>query len=106
MGNASRWFKHITRMADANNVRKRKSDSSEVKKPQPKQGQTSGGKSKTRFTPEQLLTLNKIFEERKYIDEKERQELAENFNVAEKSIHNWFQNARTRWKKAVFVEQS
>ncbi|KAI3378092.1 hypothetical protein SNEBB_001100 [Seison nebaliae] len=57
-------------------------------------------KARTTFTGRQIYELEKQFEAKKYLSSSERAELANYLNVTETQVKIWFQNRRTKWKKA------
>ena len=57
-------------------------------------------KSRTVFTSEQLLLLERKFEEKKYLSMTDRYYLAHKLGLSEQQIKTWFQNRRTKWKKS------
>jgi len=56
-------------------------------------------KLRTTFTGRQIYELEKMFENKKYLNSKERTELSRLLNVTEQQVKIWFQNRRTKWKK-------
>ncbi|CAJ0594189.1 unnamed protein product [Cylicocyclus nassatus] len=57
-------------------------------------------KARTTFSGRQIFELEKQFETKKYLSSTERSELAKNLHVTETQVKIWFQNRRTKWKKA------
>ena len=51
------------------------------------------------FSHEQVLTLQKVFSTKKYLDNTERSELARKLNMTDQQIKIWFQNRRYKEKK-------
>ncbi|KAJ3610224.1 hypothetical protein NHX12_022318 [Muraenolepis orangiensis] len=56
---------------------------------------------RTKFTPEQINKLEKIFGKRKYLDAGERLKTAQKLNLSETQIRTWFQNRRMKLKREV-----
>ena len=54
---------------------------------------------RTAFTSEQLARLKNEFTENRYLNEKRRQELANELQLHENQIKIWFQNKRAKIKK-------
>lgn len=54
---------------------------------------------RTAFTSEQLARLKNEFNENRYLNEKRRQELANELQLHENQIKIWFQNKRAKIKK-------
>ncbi|CAF1013128.1 unnamed protein product [Rotaria sordida] len=57
-------------------------------------------KARTTFTGKQIFELEKKFEDKKYLSSTERAEMATLLTVTETQVKIWFQNRRTKWKKA------
>ena len=51
------------------------------------------------FTHEQVLKLQKVFQKKKYLGNRERTELAHALKMTEQQIKIWFQNRRYKEKK-------
>merc|ERR1712117_398603 len=60
-------------------------------------------KARTAFTDYQLQTLEKSFERQKYLSVQDRQELAAKLNLTDTQVKTWYQNRRTKWKRATSV---
>ncbi|XP_047208371.1 homeobox protein vent1-like [Girardinichthys multiradiatus] len=56
---------------------------------------------RTKFTPEQISKLEKIFSEHKYMDAGERVNTAQKLNLTETQVRTWFQNRRMKLKREV-----
>uniref|UniRef100_A0A4W5M6E0 Ventral homeobox n=1 Tax=Hucho hucho TaxID=62062 RepID=A0A4W5M6E0_9TELE len=54
---------------------------------------------RTRFTPEQIEKLEKIFKKHKYPDAGERVKTALKLNLSETQVRTWFQNRRMKLKR-------
>ena len=57
------------------------------------------------FTHEQVLKLQKVFQNKKYLGNRERTELAQKLNMTEQQIKIWFQNRRYKEKKQLKSEE-
>ena len=57
-------------------------------------------RARTAFTPVQLLVLETAFEKNHYVVGFERKQLARYLKLSETQVKVWFQNRRTKWKKA------
>ncbi|XP_043239183.1 ventral anterior homeobox 1-like [Amphibalanus amphitrite] len=57
-------------------------------------------KARTTFTGHQIFELERQFEIKKYLGSAERTEMAKLLDVTETQVKIWFQNRRTKWKKA------
>ncbi|XP_043200797.1 transcription factor LBX2-like [Amphibalanus amphitrite] len=57
-------------------------------------------KARTTFTGRQIFELEKQFEIKKYLSSTERSDMAKLLSVTETQVKIWFQNRRTKWKKA------
>ena len=57
-------------------------------------------KMRTTFTGKQIFQLEKSFESKKYLSSAERAEMATSLEVTQQQVKIWFQNRRTKWKKA------
>ncbi|KAL5008639.1 hypothetical protein ScPMuIL_014220 [Solemya velum] len=55
--------------------------------------------TRTKYTPQQINTLEKVFMENPYPDTDEVERLAGEFGVPEGKIRIWFQNKRARWRR-------
>ena len=55
---------------------------------------------RTTFTGKQIFELEKSFESKKYLSSAERAEMATSLKVTQQQVKIWFQNRRTKWKKA------
>ncbi|KAI4874898.1 hypothetical protein NFI96_034470, partial [Prochilodus magdalenae] len=56
---------------------------------------------RTKFTPEQIDKLEKIFSQHKYLDAGERVKTALKLSLSETQIRTWFQNRRMKLKREV-----
>ncbi|XP_062319876.1 homeobox protein vent1-like [Osmerus eperlanus] len=56
---------------------------------------------RTKFTPEQIHKLEKIFNKHKYLDAGERVKTALKLNLSETQVRTWFQNRRMKLKREV-----
>ncbi|XP_041921936.1 homeobox protein vent1-like [Alosa sapidissima] len=56
---------------------------------------------RTKFTPEQIQKLEKIFSKHKYLDAGERTKTALKLNLSETQVRTWFQNRRMKVKRDV-----
>ncbi|XP_062851316.1 homeobox protein vent1-like [Trichomycterus rosablanca] len=56
---------------------------------------------RTKFTPEQIVKLEKLFRKHKYLDASERAKAAQKLNLSETQIRTWFQNRRMKMKREV-----
>ncbi|XP_026211878.1 ventral homeobox [Anabas testudineus] len=56
---------------------------------------------RTKFTPEQINKLEKIFSKHKYLDAGERVKTAQKLNLTETQVRTWFQNRRMKLKREV-----
>ncbi|XP_051508350.1 homeobox protein vent1-like [Myxocyprinus asiaticus] len=54
---------------------------------------------RTKFTPEQIDKLEKIFHKHKYLDVGERVKIALKLNLSETQVRTWFQNRRMKLKR-------
>eukprot|EP00116_Pleurobrachia_bachei_P007187 sb/3467449/ len=61
-------------------------------------------KPRTHFTDSQVVELEKIFEDKKYLDAKEREVVACDLSLHEEQVKNWFQNRRSKWRKDKNIE--
>ncbi|KAM4607911.1 homeobox protein vent1-like [Polymixia lowei] len=56
---------------------------------------------RTKFTPEQIHKLEKIFNKHKYLEAGERVKTAHKLNLSETQVRTWFQNRRMKLKREV-----
>nr|XP_061794118.1 homeobox protein vent1-like [Nerophis lumbriciformis] len=56
---------------------------------------------RTKFTPEQISRLVKIFDKHKYLDAGERVKTARKLGLTETQVRTWFQNRRMKLKREV-----
>ncbi|KAM9804253.1 homeobox protein vent1-like [Neosynchiropus ocellatus] len=56
---------------------------------------------RTKFTPEQIRKLEKIFNKHKYLDASEREKTAIKLELSETQVRTWFQNRRMKLKREV-----
>ncbi|KAM9726614.1 uncharacterized protein ACNS7B_017503 [Menidia menidia] len=56
---------------------------------------------RTKFSPEQISKLEKIFSKHKYLDSGERVKTAQKLNLTETQVRTWFQNRRMKLKREV-----
>uniref|UniRef100_A0A665UFX8 Ventral homeobox n=1 Tax=Echeneis naucrates TaxID=173247 RepID=A0A665UFX8_ECHNA len=56
---------------------------------------------RTKFTPDQISRLEKIFNKHKYLDASERTRTAQKLNLTETQVRTWFQNRRMKLKREV-----
>ncbi|CAK9821864.1 Homeobox protein B-H1 [Anthophora retusa] len=56
-------------------------------------------KARTAFTDHQLQTLEKSFEQQKYLSVQDRMELAAKLQLTDTQVKTWYQNRRTKWKR-------
>ena len=62
-------------------------------KPQKKKG------GQVRFSNEQTMELEKIFENQKYLSPPERKQLSKVLGLTERQVKTWFQNRRAKWRR-------
>ncbi|XP_058962703.2 homeobox protein ceh-30-like [Pocillopora verrucosa] len=70
---------------------------SSCEEPSPVNGRSS--KSRSSFTVEQVMQLERVFERQKYLGSRDRQRLAEQLQMSETQVKTWFQNRRMKMKK-------
>ncbi|KAF6737470.1 Homeobox protein vent1 [Oryzias melastigma] len=56
---------------------------------------------RTKFTPKQILKLEKVFSKHRYLDAGERVKTARKLNLTETQVRTWFQNRRMKLKREV-----
>uniref|UniRef100_A0A4W6D9D9 Ventral homeobox n=1 Tax=Lates calcarifer TaxID=8187 RepID=A0A4W6D9D9_LATCA len=56
---------------------------------------------RTKFTPDQISKLEKIFNKHKYLDAGERVKTAQRLGLTETQVRTWFQNRRMKLKREV-----
>ena len=69
-------------------------------KPQKKKG------GQVRFSNEQTIELEKIFESQKYLSPPERKQLSKVLGLTERQVKTWFQNRRAKWRRFKQESQS
>uniref|UniRef100_H3AMM5 Homeobox domain-containing protein n=1 Tax=Latimeria chalumnae TaxID=7897 RepID=H3AMM5_LATCH len=52
-----------------------------------------------RFSTEQTVTLERMFQNQKYLTPVERKQLASTLKLTERQVKTWFQNRRAKWRK-------
>lgn len=52
-----------------------------------------------RFSNEQTIELEKIFESQKYLSPPERKQLSKVLGLTERQVKTWFQNRRAKWRR-------
>lgn len=62
---------------------------------------TTVKRTRTAFTPIQLLVLETAFEKNHYVVGMERKQLALYLKLTEQQVKVWYQNRRTKYKKNV-----
>ncbi|XP_051580521.1 homeobox protein BarH-like 2 [Myxocyprinus asiaticus] len=58
-------------------------------------------RSRTIFTEQQLLGLEKKFQKQKYLSTPDRLDLAQSLGLTQLQVKTWYQNRRMKWKKMV-----
>ena len=61
---------------------------------------STGKRTRTAFTPIQLLVLETAFEKNHYVVGLERKQLAVYLKLTEQQVKVWYQNRRTKYKKS------
>ncbi|KAI0981535.1 hypothetical protein GJ496_004022 [Pomphorhynchus laevis] len=56
-------------------------------------------KARTAFSDKQLAKLEEQFENQKYLNVKDRINLAKELKLTETQVKTWYQNRRTKWKR-------
>lgn len=56
-------------------------------------------KPRTSFSGWQIYELERLFEEKKYINNEERKTFSNYLGVSAQQVKVWFQNRRTKWKR-------
>nr|CAB3225075.1 BarH transcription factor protein [Phallusia mammillata] len=60
-------------------------------------------KARTAFTDDQLMQLEKSFDNQKYLSVQDRMDLAQRLNLSDTQVKTWYQNRRTKWKRQTAV---
>ncbi|KAK3087956.1 hypothetical protein FSP39_012792 [Pinctada imbricata] len=60
-------------------------------------------KARTAFTDHQLSSLEKHFNQHKYLSVQDRVELANRLSLSDTQVKTWYQNRRTKWKRQTAV---
>ncbi|XP_069545898.1 homeobox protein pv.1-like [Brachyistius frenatus] len=63
-------------------------------------------RTRTKFTPEQISKLEKIFNKNKYLDAGEKVNMAQKLTLTETQVGTWFQNRRMKLKREMPVTLS
>jgi hypothetical protein len=59
---------------------------------------TNCKKSRCSFNKNQIIELEKIFHEKKYLSSMERMKISKKINLSDRQVKTWFQNRRTKWR--------
>ena len=62
-------------------------------------------KARTVFSREQVMELEKKFQEKKYLSSSERGKLAEKLKLSDMQVKTWFNNRRMKLKRQVVVNE-
>ncbi|PFX22209.1 Homeobox protein HMX3 [Stylophora pistillata] len=60
---------------------------------------TRSSRSRSSFSVEQVLQLERVFDRQKYLGSRDRQRLAAQLQMSETQVKTWFQNRRMKQKK-------
>ncbi|KAM7047590.1 uncharacterized protein M8220_005398 [Acridotheres tristis] len=76
-------------------------EAAERRSPGPESGSggSAPGRSRTKFSAEQLQELERSFREQRYIGAGEKRRLAAVLNLSQSQIKTWFQNRRMKFKR-------
>ncbi|XP_075071265.1 homeobox protein vex1-like [Mixophyes fleayi] len=75
------------------------SSSDSLKSPGSLSEEETTSRSRTKFTDQQLLELEKSFKDHKYIGSSEKKRLSKVLKLSETQIKTWFQNRRMKFKR-------